>query len=242
MVRPIQSLNTDKTIQVLMSIFSEHGLPVGIRCDRGRNFVSDLFQQYCKHLGIQLSYSSAYHHSSNPAKCTIRTVKGLMKHCVAAKQSWRLALLEYLTTPLDGKTPSPSELNGRKFGCMLPNVSNFSTLHSDRLVERHTAQLQHNTKGCSMNELPIGSTVGYRDHTKNQFNVGIVSDRHGRSYAITTESGQNVSHNRIDLKCTNVQYTRRHNVSHANSMHCHEVTNQHYPPQWENPAYWPSHT
>ena len=41
-VRPVQSLNTDATIQVLMSIFSEHSLPVGIRCDRGRNFVSDL--------------------------------------------------------------------------------------------------------------------------------------------------------------------------------------------------------
>ena len=129
-----------------------------------------------------------------------------MKHCVSAKQSWRLALLEYLLTPLDAKTPSPSELNGRKFGSMLPNVTNFSTQHSDRLVKRHTAKLQHDTKGRSMCELPVGSTVGYRDHTKNQFNVGIVSDRKGRSYAITTESSQNISHNRIDLKKTNVQY------------------------------------
>ena len=78
-VRPVQSLNTDATIQVLTSIFSEHSLPVGIRCDRGQNFVSDLFQQYCKHLGIQLSYSSAYHHSSNLAEHAICTVKGLMK-------------------------------------------------------------------------------------------------------------------------------------------------------------------
>ena len=130
-----------------------------------------------------------------------------MKHCVLAKQSWRLALLEYLSTPLDAKTPSPSELNGRKFGSMLPNISNFSTQHSDRLVERHTAQLQHNTKGRTMCELPIGSTVGYRDHTKSQFNIGIVSDRKSRSYTITTESGQNVSCNRIDLKKTNIQYT-----------------------------------
>ena len=74
---------------------------------------------------------------------------------------------------MDGKTPSPSELNGRKFGSMLPNISNFTSVHSDRLVEMHTAQLQQDTKGCSMNELPVGSTVGYRDHTKNQFNVGI---------------------------------------------------------------------
>ena len=108
--------------------------------------------------------------------------------------------------PLDGKTPSPSELNGRKFDSMLPNISNFTSAHSDWLVE--TAQLQHDTKGCSMKELPVGSTVGYRDHTKNQFNVGIISERNGRSYAITTESGQNVSRNHIDLKHTNVQYTQ----------------------------------
>ena len=45
------------------------------------------------------------------------------------------------------------------------------------------------------------------DHTKNQFNVGIISERDGRLYAITTESDQNVSRKSIDLKCTNVQYT-----------------------------------
>ena len=54
-----------------------------------------------------------------------------MKKCTKAKQSWRLALLEYLATPLDSKTPSLSELNGRKFGSMLPNVSNFSPKHSN---------------------------------------------------------------------------------------------------------------
>ena len=78
-VRPVHSLNTEATIGVLTSVFSEHGLPVGIRCDRGCNFVSNLFQEYCRHLGIQLSYSSAYHHSSNPAERAICTVKGLMK-------------------------------------------------------------------------------------------------------------------------------------------------------------------
>ena len=90
---------------------------------------------------------------------------------------------------------------------MLPNVSNFSSQHSDKLVERHDAQLQHDTQGCTLKELPVGSTVGYRDHTRNQFIVGIISERDGRSYAITTESGQNVSQNCIDLKRTNVQYT-----------------------------------
>ena len=68
MVRPVPSLNTDATIWLLTCIFSEHGLPESIHCDRGRNFVSDVFCQYCMHRGISLSYSSAYHHSGNLAK------------------------------------------------------------------------------------------------------------------------------------------------------------------------------
>ena len=104
-----------------------------------------------------------------------------------------MALLEYLATPLDSKTPSPSELNGRKFGSMLPNVSNFSSQHSDKLVERHDAQLQHDTQGRTLKELPVGSTVSYRDHNTNQFNVGVVSERQGRSFAISTESGRIIS-------------------------------------------------
>ena len=129
-VRPVPLLGTDVTIQILTCIFSEHWLPLSIKCDRGRNFVSDLFQQYCQHLGINLSFSSAYHHSGNPAERTIRTVKGLMKCCTLTKQSWRLTLLEYLLTPLDGNTPSPSELNGHRFNSLLPNISNFSSKHS----------------------------------------------------------------------------------------------------------------
>ena len=107
-VTPVSSLGTDCTIQTLTSLFSEKGLPLSSRCDRGRNFVSDLFQQYCQHLGISLSFSSSYHHSGNPAERAIRTVKELMKCCTMAKQSWRLALVEYLATPLDSNTLSPS--------------------------------------------------------------------------------------------------------------------------------------
>ena len=219
-VRPVHSLNTDATTQVLTSIFSEHGMPVAIRCDRGRNFMSDLFQQYYSHSGISLSYSSAYHHSANPAERAIRTVKGLMKKCTTkTKQSWRLALLEYLATLLDSKTPSPAELNGRKFHSMLPNVSNFSSQHSDKLVERHDAQLQHDTQGCALKELPVASTVGYRDHANNQFHVGVVSGREGRLYAISTESGRILSQNHIDLRQTNVPYICKESVSYASSKH-----------------------
>ena len=77
-VRTVQSLSMNCTIQILTLVFSKHGLPLNIRSDRGRNFISDQFQDYCSHLGINLTFSSAYHHS-NPAERAIRTIKMLMK-------------------------------------------------------------------------------------------------------------------------------------------------------------------
>ena len=71
-VRMVSSFNMSCTIQTLSSVFIEQGLPTAIRCDRCRNFVSDLFQQYCQHLGINLTLSSGYHHSGNPAERAIR--------------------------------------------------------------------------------------------------------------------------------------------------------------------------
>ena len=181
-------------------------MPTHIRCYRGRNFVSDLFQQYCQHLGINLTFSSAYHHSGNHAERVIRTVKLLMKHCTMAKQSWRLALVEYLATPLDSNTPSPSELNGCKFNSLLPNVSTFSSKHSDALVSHHDAQLQHDKRGHTLPELPVGSKVWYRNHTTNQFTVGIISARNSRSYTIHMESSTDISRNHINLKWTDAPF------------------------------------
>ena len=223
-VRPVPSLGTDATIQILTCIFSEHGFPLSIRCDRGRNFVSDLFHQYCQHLGISLSFSSAYHHSGNPAERAIRMVKGLMKHCNLAKQSWRLAMIEYLSTPLDGNTLSPSELNGCQFNSLLPNVSNFSSEHSETLVSHHDAQLQHDKRSHVLPELPVGSKVGYRNHIINKFDVDIISARDSRSYAIFMENGAHVSQNCIDLKQTDAPFepkTQPFASSNVNHKHVH---------------------
>ena len=71
--------DTASTTKILNSVFSKHGIPSSIRCDRGSNFLSDSFRHYAKVLNIDLSYSSAYHHSSNPAEHAIHTVKNLMK-------------------------------------------------------------------------------------------------------------------------------------------------------------------
>ena len=111
-VKYSQDLTSKTTINLLLEVFSEHGIPSTIRCDHGHNFISSQFIEFCKQLNIAVTLSSGYHHSSNPTEHTVKTVKSLMKRCLAANTSWRIALLEYLSTPLSTNIPSPSELIG----------------------------------------------------------------------------------------------------------------------------------
>ena len=122
-----------------------------------------------------------------------------------AKQSWRLALLAYLTTPFDGNMPSPSELNGCKFNSLLPNVNTLNN-NSDVLVRHNGAQLERDTKGKLLPELPVGSTVSYRNCSTNNYGIGIVTAQNARLYKICTEHGTHINHNCIDLKCMDAPY------------------------------------
>ena len=79
--------------------------------------------------------------------------------------------------------------------------------------------MQHDTQGHTLKELPVGSTFGYRDHANNQFHVGVVSEKEGRLYAISTENGRIMSQNHIDLRWTKVPYTAIYsNFKHVPSI------------------------
>ena len=83
-VKPSKDLTYRITINLLLYIFSEHGFPATIRCNRGCNFVSNEFVDFCKKLNISITLSSGYHHLNNPAECAVKTVKSLMKCCLAS--------------------------------------------------------------------------------------------------------------------------------------------------------------
>ena len=95
-IREMQGHSAEKTIAKLSSIFAELGLPKTIHCDRGTNYTSIKFQEFCKSLNIKVTYSSAEHHSSNFAERCVQTVKQFMRKT----EEWQMALLEYLMTPI----------------------------------------------------------------------------------------------------------------------------------------------
>ena len=95
-VREVKNHSAEETIEQFSSIFAEHGIPTTIHSDRGTNFRSKLFQDFCKSLNIKVTYSSAEHHSSNYAERAVQTVKNFMKRNY---HEWRLSLLEYSNDP-----------------------------------------------------------------------------------------------------------------------------------------------
>ena len=108
-------------------MFTEHGIHNKIRCDCGSNFTSLDFASFCSDLGISLSFSSSYHYQSEPSEHSVRTVKNIMKKYHETGTPWRLGLLEYLCTPVDEKTPSPSSLLSREFRGLCPIFNHINS-------------------------------------------------------------------------------------------------------------------
>ena len=203
----------------LLEVFCEHGVPSFICTDRGRNFASKDFHEFCHDLGIHLNFSSGYHHSANQAERAVLTVKDLMKCCYSASVHWRLALLEYLCTPSpSGKSPSG----------IMPMLSDSTNCISDanKFAERRKeekekfdARHQHELK-----PLIIGSTVSFLNSDLKTWSMGKIHGRSERSYEILTENDLIVSRNRIHLHETNVVFrecapTKIFITDHIDSAH-----------------------
>ena len=197
-VKPSKDLTSRTTINLLLDIFSEHGFPATIRCDRCCNFVSNEFVDFCEKLNISITLSSGYHHSSNPAECAVKTVKSLMKHCLASNTSWRIALLEYLSTPLSSNLPSPSELMGRQFQGLLPYFQDHGTPESvteQIMLQKEKEKCRHDISAHDLPVIPIGATVAYINKNLKTLSIGKVEKHENCSYVILTEEGRLVSRN-----------------------------------------------
>ena len=192
-----------------LQIFSEFGVPDEIHSDRGTNFTSQLFLSFCKGLDIKLSFSSAYHHSGNPAERAVRIIKNIMKKCAHTKTIWRLGLLEYLCTALSEKLSSPAELLATwQYKGLQPTLharllpqSTVAESNKDELIShKEIEKANHDRSAHDLLILPVGCTVTYFDHMSKTWLVGKIAQcTHDHVYLIETEVGRLVSCNRHDI-------------------------------------------
>ena len=113
--------------------------------------------------------------------------------------SWRLALIEFLSTPgPDGK--SPAELCGHQFKGILPMFPTVNECDADLFSKRKEKEKRiFNAKTKQLPGLFVGSYVSWSIETVHAI-------RHNdRSYEILTENGNLISRNHVHLRPTNVQ-------------------------------------
>ena len=156
------------------------------------------FVDFCKKLNISVTLSSGYLHSSNPAEHAVKTIKSLMKRCLAGNTSWQIALLEYLCTPLGPNIPSPSELMGRQFRGILPFFQDCGTAESVKehvMLQKEKEKCRHDALAHDLPVIPVGATVNYINKDLKTWSIGRVDSCEGRLYVVATEEGRLVSCN-----------------------------------------------
>ena len=137
-VKYLPDIRSETVSNAFIEVLTEFGLPSTIMADRGTQYTSELFKQKCKDSGIDLIFSSPYHHQSNSiAERSIGIVKSLWKKEGEDGKSKSTALWMHRITPIDSKTPSPYEmLFGRKPRSLLP-CSNKAIASQHPETEQH---------------------------------------------------------------------------------------------------------
>ena len=120
-VRKLHSLHSLSIIKHLKDIFTEIGIPRCIVSDGGTQFTSQEFRDFTRTWGIQHRITPPTNAQSNgQAECFVQTIKNSLTKAMEGGEDLHLAILSYITTPLNHSLPSPAELlNSRKFRCIL---------------------------------------------------------------------------------------------------------------------------
>ena len=121
-VRKLQSLHSLSVLKILKEIFMTVGVPRCIVSDGGTQFTSQEFKDFTRNWHIDHRITSPTNAQSNgQAERFVQTVKNSLTKVMERGKDLHLAILSYITTPLNHSLPSPAELlNSRKFRCLLP--------------------------------------------------------------------------------------------------------------------------
>ena len=109
-------------IKHLKEIFTEIGVPRCIVSDSGTQFTAQEFQDFTRGWNIQHRITSPTNAQSNDqAEQFVQTIKNSLTKAMEGGEDLHIAILSYISKPLNHSLPPPAELlNSRKFRCLLP--------------------------------------------------------------------------------------------------------------------------
>lgn len=121
-----------RVIRAFKEILARHGKPNLIFTDNGPQFTNYEFKQFVKSWEISHKTSSPHYPQSNGfIERHVQTIKKMLLKCLYDNKDLYLTLLEYRSSPITSKIPSPAEiLFGRKIKNQLPIKESLLQPHS----------------------------------------------------------------------------------------------------------------
>ena len=176
-------------IKTLKEIFTTVGIPKCIVSDGGTQFTSQEFKNFIKDWQIDHRITSPTNAQSNgQAERFVQTVKNSLTKAMEGGEDLHLAILLYITTPLNHSLPSPAELlNSRKFRCLLP-----LRLQQPKYIQWHrNQQAKHYKSSRDLPRLKTGDAVYIQlvPRAKNWARATIVDVISNRTYKVQTIRG-----------------------------------------------------
>ena len=111
LIRRLHSTTSPAVIAHMKAIFEEYGIPSSVHSDNGPQYSSGDFRNFAKKYGfVHVTSSPQYAQSNGFIERMVQTVKSIFTKTKHTGADPHLALLIYRATPLDRKTPSPTEL------------------------------------------------------------------------------------------------------------------------------------
>ena len=164
-VKQLHSLHLLSVIKHLKDIFTEIGIPRCIVSDGGTQFTSQEFKDFTKAWGIHHTITPQTNTQSNgQAECFVQTIKNSLTKAMEGGEDLHLAILTYVTTPLNHSLPSPAELlNSRRYRCLLPiQVKQQNHTHRYRNImqrQKHQQTKYYNRNTRDLPSLKTGRPV-----------------------------------------------------------------------------------
>ena len=225
-VYELKHANSKHVITVMKDVFARHGVPTELISDNGSQYKSGLFKKFAKDWDFRHTTSSPrYPQSNGLAESSVKTVKKMMKKCMASGKDIQQGLLTIRNTPLAcGASPAELLMN-RQLNDNLPriptSISTNQPKSRDLLAERSTQKQHHDRKLLSRPEVDTfrpGQRVALQDPKSKEWSIRgqIVKEVAPRSFAVLVPGRvEPLRRNRSQLRklhsttSTNVQQQHR---------------------------------
>ena len=175
--------------------FARHGVPTELVSDNGSQYISKQFKKFAKEWDFCHDTSSPrYPQSNGLAESSVKTVKLMMKKCLATGKDIQQGLLAIRNTPLAcGASPAELLMN-RQLNDNLPRVpastnTNQPPKRRPLMEERNTQKHHHDRKILTKTKPETfrpGQQVAIQDHVTKEWSIHgrIVEQVAPRSYTI----------------------------------------------------------